>query len=113
MNLLLDALKKTGQTRTDAAQATAAIQGIYRLMPEPASESSPQLTLQSLPETPQPKITRKTGTDQARMSAHELFATKPLKPGCGQASFLSHSLPHVCLLQAAAIMSGAKYHPRR
>lgn len=68
MHLLLDALKKTGQ----AAQ-TNAVQGT------PSDQSTPELTLENLPEMPQQKTARQVDDDLARLSAHNLFAAKPAR----------------------------------
>lgn len=69
MSLLLDALKKTGQAQSDVIQET------------PSSPRTPKLTLETLPEIPKEKTARETEDDPARMSAHNLFAAKPVRTG--------------------------------
>lgn len=69
MSLLLDALKKTEQARPDVVQGTA------------SSPPTPTLTLETLPETPKNKTAREAEDDPARMSAHNLFAAKPMRTG--------------------------------
>ena len=69
MSLLLDALKKTGQAQPDVMQGT------------PSSPRTPSLTLETLPETPKKKTAREAENDLARMSAHNLFAAKPVRTG--------------------------------
>jgi len=67
MSLLLDALKKT--------EAADTVQGA------PTRTGAPELTLETLPQAPQEKTEQEAEDDLARLSARQLFAAKPARPG--------------------------------
>lgn len=101
MSLLLDALKKSGQARPEAAADAPASRDSSAHTPEPA----PSLTLENLPpEPPRQKTARAVEDDLARLSGHNLLTVKaaPARPRLG--------IIPIALIAGSLFAAGGGYH---